>query len=120
MMPAGTQARAVEEPPGSIAIAERVVAKLASHAVLDLPDAAAAAGRALGRTTPKASARVEGDVAVIDLEIGVRWPASVPQVTAAVRRHVRERLTSLTGLTVAEVRIVVTDLATGTPSPRVH
>ncbi|MER7283340.1 Asp23/Gls24 family envelope stress response protein [Dactylosporangium sp. NPDC000244] len=115
-----TQLGAVEQPPGSITIAEKVVAKLASRAALELPDAAAAARRGLGRSMPKASARVEGDVAVIDLEIGVRWPASVPRVTAAVRRHVRERLTSLTGLTIAEVRIVVTDLATGIPSLRVR
>ncbi|WP_432994737.1 Asp23/Gls24 family envelope stress response protein [Dactylosporangium sp. CA-233914] len=106
--------------PGSITITEKVVAKLASHAVLDLPDAAAAAPRTLARSTPSASARVGGEVAVIDLEIAVRWPVSVPQVTAAVRRHVRERLASLTGLTIAEVRIVVTDLATQIPSSRVR
>ncbi|WP_433090075.1 Asp23/Gls24 family envelope stress response protein [Dactylosporangium sp. CA-052675] len=115
-----TQLRAVEQPPGSITVAERVVAKLASRAALELPGAAAAPRRVLGRATPKASARVEGDVAVIDLELSVRWPASVPRVTADVRRHVRERLTSLTGLTIAEVRIVVTDLATATPSSRVR
>ncbi|GAA2331884.1 Asp23/Gls24 family envelope stress response protein [Dactylosporangium salmoneum] len=120
MMPAGAQPGAVVPSPGSISIAEKVVAKLASLAALEMPDAAATAQRALGRTRPRASARVEGDVAVIDLEIGVRWPASVPQVTAAVRRHVRERLTSLTGLTIAEVRIVVTDLATGIPPSRVR
>lgn len=126
MMPADAQPRTAGPPgrvhdtaPGSITIAEKVVAKLASHAVLDVPDAAAAP-RALGGTTPKASVRVDGDVAVVDLELSVRWPASVPQVTAAVRRHVRERLTSLTGLTIAEVRILVTDLATEIPSSRVR
>jgi uncharacterized alkaline shock family protein YloU len=117
---ADAQPRAVERPPGTITIAERVVEKLAARAVLDLPDAAAAGHRVLGRAAPNVSARVDGEVAVIDLEIGVRWPAPVPQVTTAVRRHVRERLTALTGLTIAEVRIVVTDLATRTPSTRVR
>ncbi|WP_433605398.1 Asp23/Gls24 family envelope stress response protein [Dactylosporangium sp. CA-139114] len=119
-MPGHPQLHAAEQPPGSITVAERVVAKLAARAALELPDAVATARRVLGRARPKASARVAGDVAVIDLEISVRWPASVPRVTAAVRRHVRERLTSLTGLTIAEVRIVVTDLATGIPSLRVR
>jgi hypothetical protein len=123
--------------PGSIIIADTVVAKLASRAVLDLPDAGAAAPRLLGRalpgaghlgirqtsltSLPHASAHVDGDVAVIDLAISVRWPASVPQITAAIRQHVRERLTALTGLTITEVRIAVADLATETlPPPRVR
>ncbi|MEV8517983.1 Asp23/Gls24 family envelope stress response protein [Dactylosporangium sp. NPDC051484] len=119
--------------PGSITIADTVVAKLASRAVLETADAGAAAARLLGQVIPgaghlgfrqtnltglpKASAQVNGNVAFIDLAISVRWPASVPQVTAAVRQHVRERLTALTGLTIAEARIAVTDLVTEIPPP---
>ncbi|GAA0706867.1 Asp23/Gls24 family envelope stress response protein [Dactylosporangium roseum] len=126
--------RADDTVPGSITIADRVVTKLASRAVLETPDAGAAAARLIGQVIPgaghlgfrqtdltglpKASAQVDGNVAVIDLVISVRWPASVPQVTAAVRQHVRERLAALTGLTIAEARIVVTDLVTEIPSSR--
>jgi uncharacterized alkaline shock family protein YloU len=35
---------------------------------------------------------------------------SIRQVTEQVRGHLRERLHALTGLTVAEVRVTVTDL----------
>jgi uncharacterized alkaline shock family protein YloU len=57
----------------------------------------------------------------VNLEISVRWPASVPEVTAQVRKHVRERVSELTGLDVDEVHIVVSDLATDiTPPPRVR
>lgn len=123
--------------PGSITIADTVVAKLAARAVLETSDAGGAVSRLLGQALPgaghlgirqtsltglpKASARVDGGVAVIDLTISVRWPASIPQVTAAVRQHVRERLAALTGLTIAEVRIAVTDLVTEIPpAPRVR
>jgi hypothetical protein len=114
-----------------------VTAKLAARAVLEVPDAGGSATRVLGRvlpggghlgirqtsltSLPKAAARVDGGVAYVDLTISVRWPASIPQVTGAVRRHVRERLQALTGLTIAEVRIAVTDLVTEIPpAPRVR
>lgn len=122
---------------GAIVVSDAVTAKLAACAVLEVPDAGGAATRVLGRvlpggghlgirqtsltSLPKATAQVDGGVAYIDLTISVRWRASIPQVTEAVRRHVRERLRALTGLTIAEVRIAVTDLVTEIPpAPRVR
>ncbi|HEX8092758.1 Asp23/Gls24 family envelope stress response protein, partial [Jatrophihabitans sp.] len=118
---------------GTISISESVVAKLAAQAAVEIPDAGAAAPRLLGRSLsgagglgvratsltglPKASAHVDGSIALIRLEISVRWPASVPAVTAAVREHVRSRLAELTGLHVPEVTIQVTDLATTLAQP---
>jgi uncharacterized alkaline shock family protein YloU len=111
---------------GTISISESVVAKLAAQAAVEIPDAGAAAPRLLGRSLsggpgvratsltglPKVSAHVDGSMALIRLEISVRWPASVPAVTSAVREHVRTRLAELTGLQVPEVTIQVTDLVT--------
>jgi uncharacterized alkaline shock family protein YloU len=122
---------------GMISIDDRVVEKLAAGAVVEIPDAGAAAPRVLGRSMtgaaalgaretsltalPKASAGVDGSIVILDLSISVRWPASVPEVTSAVREHVRSRVSELTGLTVAEVSISVTDLVTQLPAPpRVH
>ncbi len=118
--------------PGSIAISEMVVAKLAARAVLEIADAGGSASRLLGHvlpgagrlgirsasltSLPNAEAQVDGSLAFIKVEISVRWPASISHVTTAVRHHIRERLTALTGLTVADVRIAVTDLVTATPS----
>jgi uncharacterized alkaline shock family protein YloU len=57
----------------------------------------------------------------VSLEIAVRWPASVAEITGQVRRHVRDRIRELAGLEVEEVHIIVADLATDiTPPPRVH
>lgn len=119
---------------GVISISESVVAKLAAQATMEIPDAGAAAPRLLGRSLPgggslgvrptsltappKASAHVDGSLALIRLEISVRWPASVPAVTAAVREHVRSRVAELTGLIVAEVSIRVSDLVTELPGHR--
>jgi uncharacterized alkaline shock family protein YloU len=122
---------------GRIRIADGVVAKIAARAAAENPDAGAAVARMLGRAVPgaghlgvrgtdldalpKTSVDVDGSKAYVQLEISVRWPASVPGVTAQVRRHVRDRVGELTGLDVDEVHIVVADLATDiTPPPRVR
>lgn len=129
--PAGPSAGAGEL--GMISISEAVVAKLAARAAVEIADAGAAAPRLLGRSLsgaggigvretslsalPKASAHVDASVALVRLEISVRWPASVPAVTTAVRDHVRQRVEQLTGLSVAEVTIRVSDLVTHLPPP---
>jgi uncharacterized alkaline shock family protein YloU len=122
---------------GMISINDRVVEKMAARAAAEIPDAGQAAPRILGHSVtgagafgarrtnltapPKASADVDGSVVVLDLSISVRWPASVPEVSAAVREHVRARVSELTGLTVTEVSIAVTDLVTRLPAAsRVH
>jgi uncharacterized alkaline shock family protein YloU len=118
---------------GTISINDQVVEKLASQAAAEVPDAGAAAPRLLGRSVagvgalgvrqtsltalPKASADVDGSIVVLALSISVRWPASVPSVSSAVREHVRSRVSELTGLTVSEVSISVTDLVTRLPPP---
>lgn len=122
---------------GAITIHDRVVEKLAARAVSEVPDAGAAAPRVLGRSIsapsalgsrrsdlaalPKTSVRVDGSFAVVELELGVRWPCSIPEVTQAVRDHVRRRVAELTELTVAEVNIHVADLVRDPPrQSRVH
>jgi len=134
---AGTPARAGLGELGMISIADQVVTKIAATAAAENPDAGAAVARMLGRAVPgagrmgvrgtdlgalpKTTVEVDGSKAFVHLEISVRWPASVPEVTGRVRRHVRDRVGKLTGLQVEEVDIVVSDLATDiTPPPRVR
>ena len=122
---------------GMISINDRVVEKTAARAAIEIPDAGAAATRFLGRSMagasalgarqtsltalPKASADVDGSLVNLDLSISVRWPASVPEVSRAVRENVQRRVSELTGLTVSEVSISVTALVTQLPAPpRVH
>ena len=134
---AGTPARAGRNELGTISIADQVVTKIAATAAAENPDAGAATARVAGRAVPgagrmgvrgtdldslpKTTVEVDGSKAFVHLEISVRWPASVPEVTGRVRRHVRDRVDELTGLQVEEVNIVVSDLATDiTPPPRVR
>ena len=122
---------------GMISIDDLVVEKMAARAAVEIPDAGGAAPRVLGRSLPGAgafgtrqtsltalprvSADVDGSIVILDMSISVRWPASVPEVSSAVREHVRSRVSDLTGLTVTEVVIAVTDLVTRLPAPpRVH
>jgi uncharacterized alkaline shock family protein YloU len=122
---------------GTISIADGVVTKIAARAAAENPDAGAAVARMLGRAVPgaghlgvrgtdldalpKTTVEVDGSKAFVSLEISVRWPASIREVTEQVRRHVRDRVAELTGLQVDEVHIVVSDLATDiTPPPRVR
>jgi uncharacterized alkaline shock family protein YloU len=130
-------ARAGRTELGMISIADQVVAKITARAAAENPDAGAAVARMLGRAVPgaghlgvrgtdldalpKTTVEVDGSKAFVSLEISVRWPASVLEVTDKVRRHVRDRVAELTGLQVDEVHIVVADLATDiTPPPRVR
>lgn len=122
---------------GVIRVSDSAVEDIAALSAAEIPDAGGAAPRVLGRAVtgpsalgvrttsltarPKARAHVDGSIVTLDLSISVRWPASVPDVTNAVREHVRGRVTELTGLDVAEISISVTALVTGpAAAPRVH
>ena len=121
---------------GRITVADSVVTKIAAQAASEGPDAGAAVARVFGHAIPgaghlgvrgtdldalpKTTVQVDGVKAYVSLELSVRWPASVAEVTGQVRRRVRDRVRELAGLEVDEVHIVVTSLATNvTPPPRV-
>jgi len=133
---AGPVARSGRNELGTISIADGVVTKIAARAAAEDPDAGAAAARMLGRAVPgasrlpgvrdtnlqglpKTSVVVDGSKAYVTLELSVRWPTSVREVTGRVRSHVRDRVKDLAGLEVDEVHIMVADLALGiAPPPR--
>jgi uncharacterized alkaline shock family protein YloU len=118
---------------GSISIADSAVVKIAARAAAENPNAGAAAPQVLGRplpgaeklpvrstdltALPKTTVDVDGSKAYVNLEISVRWPASVPEVTGQVRDHVRARVKELAGLEADEVHIVVAGLATDIAAP---
>jgi uncharacterized alkaline shock family protein YloU len=118
---------------GRISISDAVVGKIAAKAAAENPDTGAPATRVLGLSLPgvagvgghdsdldglpKTSVEVDGTQAFIEMEISIRWPKSVATVTGQVRTHVRDRVRSLTGLDVKEIRITVADLVTDIPTP---
>jgi uncharacterized alkaline shock family protein YloU len=72
------------------------------------------AARAVGETTDTGcaltSATVDGGLVTAQVDLAVRYPSPVREVTRRVRRHVRHRVEELTGLTVHQVDIEVTSL----------
>lgn len=127
----------VADAAGAITIHDRVVAKVAAQAAGEVPDVGAAAPRLLGKSVsvpsalggrssdlaelPKVSAQIDGAFAVVDLDISLRWPCSVRQVTEQLRAHVCERVREMTGLALHEVNIHVVDLLGALPKqPRVR
>ena len=129
----GDPARMGRNEAGTISISDAAVTKIAARAASEHPDAGAAAARLLGRTLPGAGhlgvrgtdldalprtqVEVDRTKAFIRLELAVRWPCSVPEVTAAVREHVRTRLDELVGLSVDEVHVTVLELVTDLSAP---
>ena len=120
---------------GRVEISSKAVEKIAALAAVEIPDAGGAAARLLGRPVPgaghlgirsagldrlpKVSADVDGQLAFLDVELSVRWPAPIGQVTDAVRQHLGRRIDELVGLDIREVNIHVVDLIGATPPARV-
>jgi uncharacterized alkaline shock family protein YloU len=57
--------------------------------------------------TPRATVRVRGTSARVQLEVACLWPASVTRTAAEVRRHVLERASELSGVRLGSVDVTV-------------
>jgi uncharacterized alkaline shock family protein YloU len=106
---------------GRTAVADRVVARIATWAVAEVGQTGGAArqliglplGRQTGEGPPRVSARVNGNLAMIEMRLSLAYPAPVRGLTREVRRHVMERVTALTGIEVRHVDIEVACLLRG-------
>jgi uncharacterized alkaline shock family protein YloU len=117
---AGTEPQAPVPPEerGRLTVDDRVVEKVAGHAVRLVTDAAAAPRRVLGvnvggaRPDHAASvqAEVQDDIASVRVAIAVRWPRSVPKVANEVRKRIRAEVTDITGVRVDHVDVEVVSM----------
>jgi len=97
---------------------DRVVEKVAGHAVTSITDAAAAPRRVLGvkigeaRPDDAASvqAKVQDDIASVHVAIAVRWPRSVQKVADEVRERIRTEVAAITGVRVDHVDVDVVSM----------
>jgi uncharacterized alkaline shock family protein YloU len=108
---------------GTTSIEDAVIAKIASIAAREV-DGVASLGGTISSALAGVVGRIRGDEhrtagvgvevgrrqAAVDLSLSVRYPASIPDVTDAVRQNVIDRIETLSGLEVVEVNIVVVDL----------
>lgn len=108
---------------GTTSIADGVVSKVAGLATREVPgihDLGGGAARAVGTVTSRVglgdqlsqgvSVEVGTREAAVDLKVVIEYGESIPSVTEEVRQNVVRRIQGITGLTVTEVNINVTDL----------
>lgn len=105
-------------PTGTTTIASRVVEKVVQRAATEVPGVEGVEKSGFRRLVSligpgepgrqvDAKTDVDSESAVVQLTISVRYPLPLRQVTAKVRQHVSDRTKELTGLSLAEVDIVV-------------
>ena len=103
---------------GRTTIADRVVARIAARAVAEVGQTGGAArqligltvGRQTGEGPARVSARVNGNLAMIEIRLTLAYPAPVRSLSREVRSHVMQRVASLTGIEVRHVDIEVARL----------
>ncbi len=114
---------------GRTIISDAVVAKVAGIAAQEVEgiqmggSTAAAIGGFLDSVTGGGQARgvsveVGEEETAIDLSMAVEYGRPIPQISEAVRRNVINRIENLTGLSVKEVNITVTDVQLPEERPR--
>lgn len=111
---------------GRTEISDRVVERIAAQAVAEAEHAGGAASRFLGvklgrdtqDTVAQATARVDGQLATVQLTLSVIYPQPVRQVTRDVRDRVISRVGELTGLDVRQVDIEIASLIVPDPERR--
>ncbi len=122
----GARHRALDDGggPGTTTIENGVVEKIAGRAVTEIPSVGGTATRVLGIAlgsdssdqAPKVTAHVDGTVVTVSVRCSVTYPAPIGATTRAARKHVMERVATLTGLSVRQVDVTVTSL-TSPPAP---
>jgi uncharacterized alkaline shock family protein YloU len=109
------QPRAAPEERGRTEIADRVLERIATHALREVDEAGGVARRLLGvrlghdstGAAPRVDAWVDGRLVVVRMRVSVVYPAPIREVTRCLRDHVRTLVTGLTGLEVRQVDIDV-------------
>lgn len=120
---------------GTVAIADPVIAQIASRAVLDVPDAGGVAPSVIGKiagghlgvretsldSIPKTTASVDGTRAFVTTTVSVRWPAPIAATAEQVRSSIRHQVGHMAGVEVTEVEVRVDALIKRAPrGPRVQ
>ncbi len=109
---------------GRLEIADRVIERIATQAAAEVDRATGTPRRMLGVSfgsptdRPDVSARVDGQIAIVDVVMSVAWPAPVTKVTEQVRARIVQQLVDLAGVRAAQVDIRVTALVPEQSSDR--
>ena len=101
--------RAVVEGRGSLNVRAQALQHVVETVALEVPGVRRVEGGLAGvrSGSPRASVRVRGTSARVELDVTCRWPAPVTRIAADVRRHVLDRASELSGVRLASVDVTV-------------
>ena len=105
---------------GHLELRTRAVERLVAAAAAEVDDVGGSVSRLLGQqvgsadltAVPRVDVTVAGDLVTVQVDLSVRWPASVPEVADRLRERIRQRLGELADLRVGHVDVNVTALPT--------
>ncbi len=101
---------------GDIEIATDVIAEIAGIAAFEVEGVSSIAGGITKSTIGKQSSKnlskgirldLTGDGAVIDIALNLDYGSSIPKVTAAVQERIKNTVSNMTGLEIADVNVKV-------------
>jgi len=120
--PDAGQRLAAPEQRGSLHVADKVVVAIARAAALGVTGVAPASATsglissAIGRDLPRASAKVAGSRARLEIEVATVWPHPAARVAADVREAVTSQLARLAAVQADAVSVTV-DAVVRTSAP---
>ena len=104
---------------GQTVLEEKVIEKIAGQVARDESVAGGSSGGFLGIGThadlharPKVSVELAGNIATLNVEVGMPYPIPLRQATEELRQRIRARVMELTGVEVRHVDIRVSWLTT--------
>ncbi len=104
---------------GQTVLEEKVIEKIAGQVARDESVAGGSSGGFLGIGThadlharPKVSVELAGNIATLNVEVGMLYPIPLRQATEELRQRIRARVMELTGVEVRHVDIKVSWLTT--------
>lgn len=98
---------------GSLSVADKVIEKVATAAAREIDevtDQQSGWRTVTRRSLPRATATIAGGHSRIGVEIATPWPTPLTAVATRTRDHVRERVTTLTGMDVIAVDVTVAEV----------
>ncbi|GIM65853.1 hypothetical protein Pve01_95600 [Planomonospora venezuelensis] len=100
---------AAVESRGSLNVRAQALQHIVESVALEVPGVHLVDGGLAGVRpgSPRASVRVRGTSARVQIEVACRWPAPVSRIAADVRRHVLDRASELSGVRLASVDVTV-------------
>lgn len=121
MADGGTAELVRAEERGTLDVRTRALTHLVERAALEAAGSVrhrTTLGKVRGSDLPHASLTVHGLDARVALDVACHWPADLSAVAADVRERVRERASSLSGLTITSVDVTVHTVADAGPERR--